>query len=301
MLSDKELIQAVQDAAGTEYSVFGELGRDSDDRVALLALDRAANALIVLVVHATLATDGSTELSVDLRTELDAGVPDAGAFCTNCGAKLRPWARFCGRCGTDATGRGGTGDTDVAQLRGAVEAAIAAEYELLGEMHRKEGGGAVFFARNRATRKIVALRLNRVLGTGEFELDETMILKKGPNTRPAESGVSVSVTQVLRKLDSGPGAARSGGVPAVDHARPPYAPPRQAAGPAFDLEAPPPHRHSPEPWQPATRPNVQERQSAQPSPALRDFGPIVRRGTPVLVGTGVIAMLALLAWAALSL
>ncbi len=298
MLTDKELIKAVQEAAGDDYRVYGELGRESDQRVALLALDLASNALLVLIVTAVNSADGATDLAVEVRTELDSGVPDAGAFCTHCGAKLRPWARFCGRCGTDATGRGGTGDTDVAQLRGAVEEAIAVEYELLGEMHRKEGGGAVFFARNRATRKIVALRLNRTGGTGEFELGETMILKKGVPGRPVDSAGSVSVTQILRKLDPGPAGSRSGGIPVIE---PPRTAPRPVR-PQFELDA-----AAAAPVRPQSEPRYQPT-PARPAPAPPqeqkppvDVGAMVRKGTPFFVGLGVVAVLAALAWAALTL
>ncbi|MEO7520790.1 MAG: hypothetical protein ABIW79_03130 [Gemmatimonas sp.] len=220
MLSDRELLEAVQGAAD-DYTVFGELGRQGNSLAALLARERANRRLVVLMVQTITGAGGETELTIEVKDQLDARIPDGGTKCPACSATLRPWVRFCTRCGHDVTGQGAGTPADRDGLRSAVVAAVESDYEYLGEMRRSEGGGDVFFARERSSGRIAALRLNRGAAEGDFELGETNILRKAPAPKPV-----VSVTQILRRLepDAGPSAA---------HADQPYAPPtpRPAAPP----------------------------------------------------------------------
>src|SRR5688500_14730595 len=169
MLSDRELLAAVQEAAH-DYPVFGELGRQGDKLAALLARERASQRLVVLMVQGSTGSGGETELTIEVKDQLDARIPDSGTKCPACGATLRPWVRFCTRCGHDVTGQGAVTPEEREALRAAVMSAVESEYEFLGEMRRSEGGGDVFFARERATSRIAALRLNRSGAEGEFEL-----------------------------------------------------------------------------------------------------------------------------------
>ncbi len=293
MISDAELLRAVDEATSEDFLVYGELGREGATKVALLALERATGSLVVLVVVASVADDGSTELGVDVLTELDNRVPDAGTFCAKCGTKLRPWGRFCQNCGTDSTGQGAGTEEDATEIRAAVEEAIADDYELLGEIRRREGGGRVFFARERQSGRIAALRLNRGKDAAEFELGETMILKKQP-TR-ADAGVSVSVTQMLRKLE--PDAAPFG-APVAPRSAPPTPP--VAAAAARPQPAPAPAMARPASVAPSPPPV----RSAPPAPELpprdyvADVGAFVRKNAGVFIGLGIGALLALLGWAA---
>jgi len=228
MLSDRELLAAVQEAA-EDYTVYGELGRHGDALAALLARERVGRQLVVLMVSSSTDSGGETELSIEVKQELDARVPDGGTKCPACGAPLRPWVRFCTRCGHDVTGQGAVTAVERTELREAVMAAVESEYEFLGEIRRGEGGGDVFFARERATGRIAALRLNRSKADGEFELGETNILRKAPSVKPAAA--LVSVTQILRKLDPDTGSAMgnpAGGSPlrpVPSAAKPPSAAP----------------------------------------------------------------------------
>jgi hypothetical protein len=214
MLSDRELLSAVQ-GASDDFIVYGELGRQGDALAALLARERASGRLVVLMVTSATNAAGELELSIEVKTELDARIPDGGTKCPACGNTLRPWVRFCTRCGHDVTGRGAQSDAERAELRVAVIAAVEGTHEFLGSIRRSEGGGDVFFAQERDSGRIAALRLNRSGTDGEYELGETNILRKAPErTAPErtapERGASdpraaarpvVSVTQLLRKLE----------------------------------------------------------------------------------------------------
>lgn len=211
MLSDRELLTAVQDAAD-DFTVYGELGRHGESLAALLARERVGRNLVILMVSAVTNSAREIELSIEVKHELDARIPDGGTKCPACGAVLRPWVRFCTRCGHDVAGAGAVTPAEREELRTAVMSAVENDYEYLGEIRRSEGGGDVFFARERGTGRIAALRLNRSAADGEFELGETNILRKAPVPRPA----LVSVTQILRKLEPDTGTApmlQSGGYP----------------------------------------------------------------------------------------
>lgn len=199
MLSDRELLTAVQRELAEGYVVYGELGRNVE-AVALLGFAKARSQLVVLMVESGLSVDGETELAVEVRDELDSSVPDGGTTCPACRHELRPWIRFCTNCGFDVAGStGGRSSANKEMLRAAVQEAVDAEYELLGEIPRKEGGGDVYFARERESGRIAALRLTQGAESGEFDLTETHILKaKGAS---AALQPMVMVSQIVRALD----------------------------------------------------------------------------------------------------
>lgn len=215
---------AVQEAVD-DFTVFGELGRQGDSLAALLAREHSNQRLVVLMVQTSTNSAGEVELSVDVKDELDARIPDGGSKCPACSATLRPWVRFCTRCGHDVTGKGATSDAEREELRSAVKEAVEADYEFLGDIRRSEGGGDVFFARERSSGRIAALRLNSSAVKGEFELGETNIMRKAPSVRPAPPSV-VSVTQLLRKWE--PESASPSALAAVS----PSAPRRAPSAPA---------------------------------------------------------------------
>ena len=72
MISDAELLRAVDEATSEDFLVYGELGREGATKVALLALERATGSLVVLVVVASVADDGSTEICLRRGTCIEA-------------------------------------------------------------------------------------------------------------------------------------------------------------------------------------------------------------------------------------
>ena len=175
MLSDQELLAAVKEQTSEAFVIYGELGGEKLTGLALLALERETGALVVLIVSVGTGPDGEIELGVEVCTELEASIPALGTMCVSCGDRLRPAGLFCPNCGAEVAGPSGAAEADLDEMRAAVVGSITEDYELLGELLRKEGG-RVYFAREKASGAIAALRLNKGTADGEFELVETQAI-----------------------------------------------------------------------------------------------------------------------------
>ncbi len=188
------IFQAVREAASADYDVLGEIGRSADGTIAYLARERATSSLVALKLQ---RDPGSPdEFTLDVVRQLDASMP-AENRCTNCGRTLEGWARFCTGCGADLSGAAAppANRAERVQLLAAVQEAVIGQYEVLGEMERKEGGGVVYFAQEIATGRIVALRLQKDAAGGEdsYALGLTTAMKPFA----ASLGVKAPATQVL--------------------------------------------------------------------------------------------------------
>jgi len=185
MISDLELLAAVKEQTSEAFVVYGELGRaggesgggghEKDAGLALLALEHESKTLVLLIVSATTAPDGQIELGIEVLTELGARVPALGTVCVSCGSRLRPLGRFCPNCGAEVPGQTGAPNADPDEMRSAVEGSLTDDYEMLGDMPWK-AGGRVYFALEKASGAIAALRLNKGTTDGEFELVETQVV-----------------------------------------------------------------------------------------------------------------------------
>ena len=174
---DAGFLAAVQRAVGEHFEVLGEMGHGAKGRIVYLAREAGSGHLVALqLTPGESAPDG--EVWLEVLRQLDASVPAGEGVCPRCSVALRGWARFCGQCGADLSG---VVDASPDRLLDAVRAAAGAEYEVLGPMERAEGGGAVYFARERSTGRIVALRLERDATAGareQYSLGRTMVLDK---------------------------------------------------------------------------------------------------------------------------
>ncbi len=178
-MTDSELLRAVRDAAADEFDVLGEIARDGLNTVVFLARDLQSTDLVALkLIRGDPDQSGQDQYTVEVVHELDASMPDIDSTCPRCGAKLRRWARFCTQCGMDVSGVGPSSQENRSRdtLRNAVRAVAESDYEVLGEMPRSEGGGLVYFARDRRSNNIVALRLQKE-SDSEYALDVTRVLK----------------------------------------------------------------------------------------------------------------------------
>lgn len=222
-------LKAVQVAAADDFTVLGEIGRGSDGVIIYLSREVSSGRLVAL----RLQREGQLahEFSLELVRHLDNSMPAPESKCFKCGKPIRGWARFCSFCGADLSGAAPATDDAAGQaaMLAALNEAVAADYDVLGEMSRSEGGGAVYFARDRATNKIVALRLQREGVEGEFSVGLTTALKP----LAASLGVKPVATQLLGPLvpppppaaAAGPPAPRPSGAPAVPPPRPAIPPP----------------------------------------------------------------------------
>lgn len=169
-----ELLDAVRETAGSEFEVFGEISRGADGTVAYLARDRHDTNLVAL----RLTRGPGNEYLLEVAKHLDGSVPAPGTGCPRCGAPLRSWGRFCTQCGLDmwtgpSIGHAGSRE----EMLEAVKQATAGKFEILGEMSRAEGGGTLYFARDIATGKIEALRLQQEQGQ-QYSIGLTRVLQR---------------------------------------------------------------------------------------------------------------------------
>lgn len=177
------LLRAVQKAVAADYEVLGELGRGAQGRIVYLAREAGTRHLVALQLTPADGEPRAGEMWLDVLKKLDASVPSGDDKCPRCATALRGWGRFCSQCGADLSGvaPGSGQDTSVDQLLAAVKEAAGHRYEVLGQMDRAEGGGVVYFAREKATGHIVALRLQRraasAPGRSQYDLSRTMVLK----------------------------------------------------------------------------------------------------------------------------
>jgi hypothetical protein len=169
-----ELLEAVRQTAGGEYEVFGEIARGQDGAIAYLAQDRHDKTLVAL----RLTRGASDDYLIEVVKQLDASVPAPGTGCPRCSAPLRSWGRFCTKCGLDLwTGPPLRPTGSKEQILEGVKQATAGKFEVLGEMSRAQGGGTVYFARDIATGKIEALRLQQEQGQA-FSIGLTSVLRR---------------------------------------------------------------------------------------------------------------------------
>jgi hypothetical protein len=158
------LLDGIRQLVRDDYEVFGEIGRDADGAVAYLARELKANTIVAFKASPGAGGQYDLELVAELREDVPAGEK----FCGHCGGKIRAWGRFCTHCGKELLPDTERYSAD--ELRKAVQAALQDRFEILGDMRSQEG--RVYFARERKTGKIQALRLTAQAGD-EFAIRVT--------------------------------------------------------------------------------------------------------------------------------
>lgn len=162
----ESLLAAVRETLTRSHVILGDIGRDSMGRWALLVRTYDDGQLeIALLKNGTEA--GTNELTLHRR--LDATIPATDILCPFCDRMLRVWGRHCTRCGRDLSGpvAESLGLTEQ-ELRDLIRDSAGETYEFLGSIQHSDDGGAVYFARETASRRIVALPVETSSeGTGE--------------------------------------------------------------------------------------------------------------------------------------
>lgn len=173
-----KLLDAVREHTAGTLEVFGEIGRGANGRIVYLARDIKGPSTLLL-----LRLDPGSEpnqFDLDRLKTLDSSVPSSGMKCPRaaCGAVLPGWGRFCPMCAMDL---GVTTDPQEGrepdELLEEIREFAHEEYDVLGSIPRTEGNGLVFFARDRRTGDITALRLEPT-SRGSFQVGVTGILPR---------------------------------------------------------------------------------------------------------------------------
>ncbi|MEJ7812273.1 MAG: serine/threonine-protein kinase [Gemmatimonadaceae bacterium] len=163
-LSSDSLRTVVREATSGRFDVLGELCRDTRGGNYLLARGAADGRLRVLrLMRDDTDLDAHSPYTLEEIDRLDASVPRPPGPCPTCSATLFDWRRHCHACGEDVSGISPSNEIGRSQhdLDEAVRLASAGTLEPLGAIERVEGGGAVHFARDRATADLVAFELHR--------------------------------------------------------------------------------------------------------------------------------------------
>lgn len=231
--TDDPFLNAVKEAAAADFTVLGEIGRGEAGVIMYLARETATRRLVAL----RLQREGqlADEFSLEVVRHLDNSMPAPDSKCVKCGKEIKGWARFCSYCGADLTGAAPKeGDAvERALMLEAVKDAVSADYDVLGEMSRTEGGGAVYFACERKTNKIVALRLQREGAGDEFSVGLTTALKPIARSLGVRSGATQALSAMPRTPEPAPPPP-----PAVTPAPPAAPSPKPGAPPPLPPAAP---------------------------------------------------------------
>ncbi|MGH7467890.1 MAG: hypothetical protein ACRENP_07855, partial [Longimicrobiales bacterium] len=163
------------------YDILGGLGSAEDGARAYLARDRTTQELVALRVQDS--ETGAGEAGVSVARTLNSSIPADNRSCMICKVRIRDWRRFCVSCGADLSGvEPDVKDPQTRQLLERVLSASRERIEFLGQVHRSEGGGAVYFGAERATGRILALDLRRTEPrTGQadaYSLDVSAVLQR---------------------------------------------------------------------------------------------------------------------------
>lgn len=164
------MYEAVEEATRNEFELLAQLGGGSAWAAFLGRPLAGRGPLVLLLLQA--AEEGDGEFDLETLEALDDGLPLGRTGCSSCGAEGEGWPRFCPGCGADLTGvpadaavPSGTAEALLDEVRGAA----AGVYEVLGAMPHAEGGGALYFAREAGTGRVVGLAL-RTEADGELDL-----------------------------------------------------------------------------------------------------------------------------------
>jgi serine/threonine-protein kinase len=163
-----EQLRALEGAVGDTLTVIALLGSDNGERsewgsVAFLAREDATGELVVAAVNERLGMSAGYDIT--LWRALEESLPGPISWCTQCGAEVEGWTRYCS-CGADLSGIAPGTENAREELLEQVRQSIAGEFEWLGSLPYAGGGGPAYFARRTESSTVVALRMH---ADGKFD------------------------------------------------------------------------------------------------------------------------------------
>jgi serine/threonine protein kinase len=228
-------VQGLQD----RYDILGELGRAEDGALGLLARDRTTQQLVAVRIEA--APTGHPP-KVVVTPALNSTVPAMQRSCPICKSNILDWRRFCAQCGADLSGvELRSNDAESRSLLERVLQASQKQLELIGQVNRAEGGGAVYFGYERESKRIVALDLLRQQaadGTSGYSFAVTSTVERTRLFDPAAFSAGPTPLPPAPRLDAAPPP-----LPQPDYTSPPVPAPQYTSPPV----ARPAHTPTPTP------------------------------------------------------
>src|SRR5262245_20306077 len=167
-MSEDAVWDALARALTGEYDIVTRLGVGSSGAPVYLARELVTDNLVAIRLPPLVSGNESQEYGLEIVRQIDASLPEIEGKCAHCGAKVRRWSRFCMRCGSDISGVAPSASQSREDLRDIIRRTALGKYEILGEMTRTDGGGLVYFGRERSSGQTVGLHLEEGPGQNVF-------------------------------------------------------------------------------------------------------------------------------------
>jgi hypothetical protein len=185
-MSEDAVWDALARALTGEYDIVARLGVGSSGAPVYLARELVTDNLVAIRLPPLVSGNESQEYGLEIVRQIDASLPEIEGRCAHCAAKVRRWSRFCMRCGSDISGIAPSETQSREDLRDIARRTALGKYEMLGDMTRADGGGLVYFGRERSSGRILGLQLEQ--GPGEnLSIRATQFAAHDPSIQLPES------------------------------------------------------------------------------------------------------------------
>jgi serine/threonine protein kinase len=198
------LWRELQDVLGERYDVLGWLGYDRVGNHMYLARDRERVQLVgVRLAAIDPDPQGREQYRSSVLPRFDPNLLELGGVCSSCGKRITGWESECATCGAPP----GVVGEDSSAIEGRARRGVAGKYEVIGAVPRAAELPLVYFGREFATGRLVALRFKAVdTGGGALELTGVTMLTpvshsphSGP-VGPLDHGLSYPPGTAARKV-----------------------------------------------------------------------------------------------------
>jgi serine/threonine-protein kinase len=153
-----------------DYELLGELGRDDSGTLVYVAKAHPSGRMVAVDVGQEIPP-GQSRVSATVRFRRSPPVQTSGTVCGRCGAAAPDDATICSVCGNSPLSLSVAAPAGATAVR-LMEAAsrdVQEQYDLLGVWSDAGPDGAVLFARDRASRRLVTLGVRPdPSGTGTY-------------------------------------------------------------------------------------------------------------------------------------
>src|SRR5262245_1957702 len=198
-MSEDAVWDALARALTGEYDIVARLGVGNSGAPVYLARELVTDNLVAIRLPPLVSGNESQEYGLEIVRQIDASLPEIEGRCVHCGAKVRRWSRFCMRCGSDISGIAPSVGQSRDDLRDVIRRTALGKYEMLGEMTRADGGGLVYFGRERSSGQILGLQVEHGHGDN-VSIRATQFAAHDPSIQLPEARQSAADSQQKRRV-----------------------------------------------------------------------------------------------------
>lgn len=158
-MSEDAVWEALARALSGEYEIVARLGLGNGGAPVYLARELVTDSFVALRLP-DLISGQDAKSGLEIVRQLDGSLPEIETKCPHCAATIRHWSRHCSSCGHDIAGMTPRSSGQTREQLGTLARNVARhKYQILGDMARADGGGAVYFGRDLTSGEIVGLQL----------------------------------------------------------------------------------------------------------------------------------------------